>query len=254
MLRLGTLEDAQATGQGAGGASFPPAAAVQAPGRAALERPHALPCVAVEQLCAALVAGSPERAFAYVDRLLADGVGTEAIYESLIPRAAARLGERWVEDTLPFTAVTLGMARLTEVFRRLGPGFMRGRKPIRRGRRGLFALVPGEHHALGVVMAADYFQRAGWAVQVELEAGRDDLVGMARSQPFALVGLSAGSRRMLGPLEDLLGRLRAVTRPETRFVIGGALATLEPGLGARLGVGLAGGSPREALHRLECVA
>jgi methanogenic corrinoid protein MtbC1 len=233
MLRLGTLDHAQTIPGGA--MALAPSILSQALGNLVSER-QIEGGAAVEQLCAALVSGAPGQALAYVDRLLACGVAVDSLYDTFFPRAAARLGELWVDDQLSFTAVTLGMARLTEAFRTMSPTFMRQRRPIRRDRRALFALVPGDQHALGVALAADYFQRAGWAVQVELQADAATLVRLAGRQPFHLIGLSAGSRRMVPALEALVAGLRSAAARDTTFLLGGALTALDPGIAARLGM------------------
>lgn len=197
---------------------------------------------AIEALCAALVADAPKAAQENVDRLLACGVGVEAIYDTYIPGAAARLGEMWLDDLLSFTEVALGLARLTEIFRTLGPSFHQARPRSldpSTGRRALFALTPGESHALGVVMAADYFQSHGWSVRVELRADAADLVRIAGARPFDVIGLSAGSRRSLPGLLRLMERLRAVAAPSTRFALGGALVGLDDTLPAQLGADVA---------------
>jgi methanogenic corrinoid protein MtbC1 len=217
----------------------------QAAGNAAL---------AIERFGESLLSDDPGAAKVYIGRLIACGVSIEAIYDNFIPRAAAWLGDRWLEDELSFTAVTLGMARLTEVFRSVSPAFLKeGRRRPGRERRALFALVPGEEHCLGIVMAADHFQRAGWSVRVELRAGRDALEELAATGSFDLIGLSIGSRRLLPAAETTLATLRAAARPGTRFAIGGALARLERGLAAQLGADLDAGTVKRALYEVDRV-
>jgi methanogenic corrinoid protein MtbC1 len=254
MLRLAPLDVA---GDGAASLAVTPALITRALGDLVSERiGSATSGFAIEQLCAALLDDAPRAAQAYVDRLLDCGVGIEALYDAYIPRAAARLGEMWLDDRLPFAGVTLGMARLTEVFRRLSPSFLRERPDERpeaeaRGRRALFALTPGESHALGVVMAADYFQRGGWSVRVELTTDAAGLERIVRERPFDLVGLSAGSRRMIPELRRTVARLRAAAWPGARFALGGALVGLERDPAGLVGVDLAHGSAAEALEQLE---
>lgn len=215
---------------------------------------------AIETLCAALTDEDPQRAIAVVTRLLDCGVSIDAIYETYIPRTAARLGDLWSDDRIGFTDVTLGMARLTEVFRTLSPQYLRrcadgpvtGR-PLATGpasRRALFALAPGEEHALGVVMAADQFQRAGWAVRVELRSDAAGLARILRDRAFDLVGLSAGSRRMIPALRETVRRLRAVADPRTAFVLGGPLVALDPGAAEACGIDVAGSTAADILAQL----
>lgn len=237
MLRLGTLEAACGD---PGPLINAPVLVARALGDLASERRvNGAAGAAIDHLCAALVADSPHAAQAYIDRLVDCGVGVEALYDAYIPRAAARLGDLWLEDRLSFTAVTIGMARLTEAFRGLSPAFLKTRSAGIRaaplGRRALFALAPGETHALGVVMAADHFQRGGWSVRVELRSDAAALEAIVRAQPFDLVGISAGSRRVIPELRRTLRRLRAAASPGARFALGGPLASLEPDIAAQVG-------------------
>jgi hypothetical protein len=233
--------------------AVPPALVTRALGDLASERAGAGVGFVIEQFCAALVADAPGAAQAYMDRLIDCGVGVEAFYDAYIPRAAARLGEMWLEDSLSFAGVTLGMARLTEAFRRLSPAFLKA-PPLARapdGRRALFALTPGETHALGVVMAADYFQRGGWSVRVELMADLGALERIARAQRFDVIGLSAGSRRMIPDVRRAMGRLRAAAAPGTRFALGGPLVGLDPDVAGEVGADTAHPAAPLALAALE---
>ena len=158
------------------------------------------------------------------------------------------------EDHISFTAVALGMTRLTEVFRRLSPTFLKDvpvKSPKPQVRQALFALAPGEMHALGVVMAADYFRRNGWAVRVELQSDTRGLERIVRSQPFDLIGLSSGSRCKFKILVETLNRLRSVASPSARFALGGAIASIEPDLVDRLGVDIAPRGAQDAVTELE---
>ncbi len=192
--------------------------------------PDARAGFAVTRLSEALIDADPEAGQACIDRLLDCGVGVQAIYDTYIPQSAHQLGRWWTDDRVGFGEVTLGMARLTEIFRRVSPTFLKGAAPRRGERTALFALVPGETHSLGIAMAADYFQRAGWAVRVELRAGIDMLADLARSQSFDLVGVSAASRRQIPVLTETVGALRSAVAPNVRIVIGGPLTGLEPAI------------------------
>ena len=252
MLRRVTLENGLGNDQIGGCGGLPPSVLAFALGSLVTERQGDVTASAVvEQICDALVGEAPGAAKALVERLIACGISVDALYDTFIPRTAARLGELWLEDALSFTAVTLGMARLTEVFRGLSPSYMKARRPTGRDRRALFALVPGEQHALGIVVAADQFQRAGWIVQVELQASAARLEDIVQSQRFELVGLSAGSRRVLPALEATLGRLRGVAAPGTRFALGGALVRGDPELVRNLGADTDCTNVKDALYELE---
>ena len=74
------------------------------------------------------------------------------------------------------------------------------------------------------------------ATRVEVLTDKDsaELVTRARLLAPELVGLSAGSRRMIGPLADTIARLKAVL-PNARICVGGYLTTLEPDLAGIVG-------------------
>lgn len=205
----------------------------------------------IEQFCAALIADAPALALAQVDRLLNCGVGVETFYDAYLPHAAARLGDMWMDDTLSFAGVSLGMARLTEVFRRLSPMYLKDRAASAHHRRALFALAPGETHSFGVVMAADRFQRRGWSVRVELGTDAEALARIARSQDFDLIGISAGARRTVPVVARSIETLRPALRPGTPIMIGGYLPTIEPEVAALVGADLASSDAAHALALIE---
>ena len=206
---------------------------------------------AVRQLCTALVADGPRDADAYVDRLMECGVTVQTIYESYIPHAARQLGEWWTEDQVGFNDVTVGMTRLTEIFRRLSPVFLKSESNRGQSHSALFALCPGEIHSLGVAMAADYFQRAGWAVRVELQATREGLAKLAGSGRYDLIGLSAGSRRQIDKLKDTVEAMRAAAGPNVPIIIGGPIVGVERSIASIVGADSAQSVAAAALMEVE---
>jgi methanogenic corrinoid protein MtbC1 len=206
---------------------------------------------AVRQLCTALVADGPRDADAYVDRLMECGVTVQTIYDSYIPRAARLLGEWWTEDRVGFNDVTVGMTRLTEIFRRLSPDFLKSEPQRRQSHSALFALCPGENHSLGIAMAADYFQRAGWAVRVELQATKEGLARLAGSGRYDLIGLSAGSRRQIDTLRDTVEAIRTAVAAHVPIIIGGPLVGIERSIASIVGADSAQSVAAAALMEVE---
>lgn len=246
-----TLDGSAASGE-APPSSLPPMLLAHALGNLLAERmADGSKGFAITQLCSALVDDSPEAGIAYVDRLLDCGVSVQSLYDTYIPRAAQQLGEMWCEDTLGFSEVTLGMTRLTEIFRRLSPTFLKTGERIAHTRRALFALTPGESHSLGIAMAADYFQRGGWAVRVELRADADELARIAGSHDFDLVGISAGSRRAIPRASDTVKALRGAIRPGVPIILGGPLVTLEKTAAEQVGADMATTAAVLALMEVE---
>lgn len=254
MLRLGTRDIA---GEDGGSAPVTTALVTRALGDLLSERMGGCPGFAIEQLCAAVLDDAPNAAQVCVDRLMECGVGVDTIFGAYIPGAAARLGEMWADDKAAFSAVTLAMTRLTDVYRRLSPAFLKERPTAPdslRGGHALFALGPGETHALGVVMAADYFRRSGWSVRVELKSDADALERIVRRRPYDMIGLSAGSRRTVPELRRTVARLRKAAHPAARFLVGGPIVSVDAGIADEIGVDLAVGAADRALCELQRAA
>ena len=199
----------------------------------------------IDRLCDALVSDDPLAAAALIEQTRRAGRAAETLYLDYVAAAARRLGERWVDDTASFFEVSLGLSRLHAILRELGPAFFAGRTAEVPGRTAIFAPVPGETHVLGIVMASDFFRRCGWHVELHTAPDLDSLAAAARRR-VALIGLSANSRRMIGPLAETILRLRAVAGG-TRIIVGGHLNELEPGIAAAVGAdGIAGDAANAA--------
>ncbi len=232
--------DKSATSGEAPPASLPPSLLAHALGNLLAERmADGTKGFATARLCAALLDESPEAGIAYVDRLLDCGVSVQSLYDTHIPRAARELGEMWSEDTLSFNDVTLGMSRLTEIFRRLSPAFLKTGARLTQSRRALFALTPGETHSLGIAMAADYFQKGGWAVRVELRADPDELARIAARHDFDMIGLSAATRRAIPRAAETVQALRGAIRAGVPIILGGPLASYEKTAAEQIGADMA---------------
>ena len=64
--------------------------------------------------------------------MIASGISSADIAEDYVPLAARKLGEAWVDDTLSFSQVTIGAARLQEIVRVARPADVGdGRSPFR---------------------------------------------------------------------------------------------------------------------------
>ena len=196
----------------------------------------------IDEFCDTLLATDPRAPHAFVQQLEDAGIGPDVIYLDYFAPAARRLGQRWEEDTSSFFEVSLGSARLHALLNAQRDRFFGDRPTPLNGCTALFANVPDETHVLGVVMAADYFRRAGWQVDVDVAASLDGLVARARTQAYDVIGLTAGGRVMLGAMAETIDRLREVS-PHSKMIVGGQLTQLEPDLARRVNADLTAGDP-----------
>lgn len=186
----------------------------------------------IEDFCTALTEDTGDRASQIFDGLRVKGKTPETICLGYIATAARRLGECWTTDSLGFLDVTLGMVRLHSMQREMLIDLVpRGVEPT--GLKALFAPAPTETHVLGVVMAAGFFRRAGWSVDINLEPEGDAIVEAAEAGKYDLIGLSAGCRAVLPELRAMVPRLKGIV-PRPRIVLGGYVTELEPGIASSL--------------------
>lgn len=189
----------------------------------------------LDEFCDLLVAEAAEPAQAFFADLRRDGMTLDALCLSYLAPAARRLGELWCLDEITFLEVTLGSTRLHGLLRTLRPDFTAAMAHRLPAPTALFAAVPGETHVLGVTMAADFFRRAGWVVDLITQPNDALIVQHAQRNTYDLVGLTAGCEAAAAGLEELIQRLRDAA-PEAKLVLGGYLSALDPDKVARLDV------------------
>lgn len=189
----------------------------------------------LDAFCEALISPDPARAGSFFDQLRLRGKTPDALTLSWIAGAARRLGEFWIEDACGFLDVTLGLSRLHGLQRSLRGAFVSGSIYQPPEMSALFAPSPGETHLLGVSIAADFFRRAGWRVDLHSEDGLESLCDRLKTGDYRLVGLSAGCEAAIGSLEGTVQRLREA-QPGVKIVVGGNISNLVPDIKEQTGV------------------
>jgi methanogenic corrinoid protein MtbC1 len=183
----------------------------------------------LDRFCRVLLTEGLDGAMRIIDGLRGRGVGIADIYSGYVAGAARRLGVLWEEDAISFTEVSTGLSRLHGVVRRLSPGFVTGGSDGSGGRSALFAVTPGETHALGVVIAAEHFARAGWRLRVDLDPDMAGLVRAVGRDSFDVVGLSISASRYIDRLKRTVAMVRKAN-PASVVVVGGSLLAEQPEL------------------------
>lgn len=187
------------------------------------------PKAELEAFCDALVAPDPALAGRFFDRLREQGKTPDTLSLRWISGAACMLGERWTNDTCSFLDVTLGVSRLHGLQRGLQGAFVPGSFYQPPELTALFAPVPGETHVLGISIAADFFRRASWHVDLHFSPDLDALLARAMSGDYRLIGLSAGSGSTRKELVTTVECLRDAL-PGVKIVLGGVITVLEPNI------------------------
>lgn len=175
------------------------------------------------------IGSDPHLPDAFVQGLIAEGLGAEVVFLHLLTPAARHLGYLWEEDLCDFTQVTVGLLRMQQITLRLGSEFQEKRKTAMAGSRAIFAPAPGSQHTLGVLMVSEFFRREGWQVWMELGASEAQLMKAVQKDWFDVIGLSVGTQSQGEDLAEVISQLRsASSNPHVRVLIGGPLLIAIP--------------------------
>jgi methanogenic corrinoid protein MtbC1 len=191
-------------------------------------------------------------AFAYIEQVRARGMSLESVYLELLAPAARHLGELWEADLCDFTQVTVGLWRLQQVVRDLSPAFQPQAECSDQTRRVLLVPVRGEQHTFGLLMVADFFRRSGWDVWAGTPASSNELVGIVRSDWFAVVGFSVSCDTHLDGLASDIHAVRRSSRNRGLGVmVGGPVFLERPELAALVGADATAMDAQQACEQAE---
>lgn len=152
--------------------------------------------------------------------LQANGHSSTKIAFDVLPDVARQLGTAWENDTISFTDVTVGCARLQRALHHLTDDTHD--TPVATGDQpDCLVIVPkGAQHTFGAMILAKQLRYAGMRVAIDLEAAPDTLCALAKSQSFSTVFMSAS-------LSETSDMLRPLTRTihaqwtDSKVILGG---------------------------------
>jgi methanogenic corrinoid protein MtbC1 len=192
---------------------------------------------------AALLAGDATRARWLVDEAVEAGMEVRALYLDVLAPALAEVGERWVAGEVSVahehyaTAVTQGILGVLAPHIRVAPAS---------GRLAVVACTPGELHALGAQMVADFLEGEGWEVlALGASTPATDLAALVDDERPDLVALSTSVANNLEGAADAVRHLRELAEPPFVAVGGRAWGAMPPERRDALGADALFEDPRE---------
>jgi len=190
----------------------------------------------VTDLVGLVLARGEPAATAFIESMHDQGAAAESLYLDLLAPAARRLGEMWENDVCDFTEVTIGLWRLQNAMRELGPSFLRSPDVLTNGPRVLLVPLPGELHSFGLSMVYEFFRRAGWNAWSGPVEGSADLRAMVRREWVDVVGFSLACDDKLDVVRaEIRSVRRASQNPGVGILVGGPGFTANPLLAAQVG-------------------
>ena len=188
-----------------------------------------------------------DEAYAHVAGLLASGGTLEAIYLSVLAPAAVRLGELWETDEASFSDVTLALCTLHRMVREFSRQHGEEVEQVL-GHRVLLAAVPGNQHLLGVAMVEELFRHSGWNVYALPASTIEEIVDTARSEWFAVIGLSASCDNCIEHIAPLINELRRTSLNRAVVVlVGGRYFNDNPTQALAMGADATAADARQAI-------
>lgn len=181
-----------------------------------------------------------------------EGRGWPDIYLHGIGPAARLMGAWWEADRMDFTSVSVGVARLQTAMYTLSPEFLADARPVVGTPRRLFLVNPASQHTLGSLMAAEFFRRAGWWVQVVYAQDEQEWLAVLNSDWFDVLGVGLSAEQQLPTLQRALTEARrASANPAIKIMLGGSLVQDRPELVHFLGADFSTQSADEAVRLAE---
>lgn len=213
--------------------------------RVARRRIAAISTELADRICAAALAAAPQALDAMIAELEASGITNAEICDLVIPTVARRFGERWLDDTDSFVAVTIGVSRLQTLLRDREEQLRQA--PSATGRRILVLVPHGCQHTLGAHAVAGQLRRDGHRVRLSL---CEPTAGLARSLAgfkADIVMVSAAASSMLPCAAEAISFLRKGLAVDAPILIGGPILASHSDVAERTGADLATDSIAEAL-------
>jgi methanogenic corrinoid protein MtbC1 len=205
----------------------------------------------VNAFVGALLRNQEGEIFAYVESLRLRGVPVESLLLELFAPAARALGRMWEDDSASFTQVTLALAHLHRLVHELRREH--GLElPLADVPRVLLTVTENEQHLFGMLVVADFFRNAGWAVDEDPMGVPRDIAAAVRQTHYDLVGVSVSAEDRVGPAAALVRTIRrASCNSRVPVMAGGPVFLRVPEVADRLAVDAIACDGRQAVARAQ---
>lgn len=184
-----------------------------------------------------------------VDEAVAAGLPADAVYLRVITPAMYEIGRLW--ETAQISVAQEHLAtQITQVVIATLSLRLRAPERVGAGRVAIVSATPGELHALGSQMVADFLEAQGWNVlALGADAPAQELAGLAQARQPDVIALSTALPGHLLSVTRACQLLRQLARPPL-VVVGGHAYGGDPSRAKAVGADAFADDPQSLLELL----
>ncbi len=201
----------------------------------------------VASLARAMVSPDPALFDALRPDLRRARIGDGDLVDSYFPAVARHLGCAWAEDRAPFTEVTVGVARMQAILRRIGRDWTSNIEAGPDSCTVLMVLPDGEQHSFGAMVLTGQLRRQGISVRLEIGTPAGILRDIVRHHRFDCALISIGCEEKLDPGRKVVKALRDGSGGRLRIAVGGAVLDRPVDVADATGADIVTDNPMQAL-------
>jgi MerR family transcriptional regulator, light-induced transcriptional regulator len=202
----------------------------------------------VASIARALLHSFPDHLEALRPDLRRARISDADLVDTYFPEVARYLGCAWVDDTAPFTDVSIGVARMQGMLRDLGKGWSSNALAEQSSATVLVVLPEGEQHSFGAMLLTGQLRRQGISVRLEVGTSREELRRLAHDRIFDCAMVSVACEEGIARCKEVVAALRQGSGGRLWIAVGGSLPERSADLHARTGADVVTSDPLQALQ------
>ena len=196
-----------------------------------------------------LIENNLDGAEAAIEHYLNHGCSMTHLTLDLFSDSARHLGEMWCTDECSFADVTVGLATLHQLLRKLDGKLAREIKKQKGKGSILLTTIPKDTHIFGVAVLDLFFTSNGWYSQALIDPTQEQILETITNQHVDVVGLSVSCSHDLDECKALIKLIRECSRnTNIKVMVGGNIFIDKPELANSVNADVSAKNALEALH------
>jgi MerR family transcriptional regulator, light-induced transcriptional regulator len=175
-------------------------------------------------------------------------IGDTELVDVYFPEVARYYGCAWVEDSAPFTDVSIAVARMQAMLREIGQSWTSNAVAGHAAATVLVVLPAGEQHSFGAMLLTGQLRRQGISVRLEVGTSDAGLRRLVEDRSFDCAMVSIACEEALPRCKGAVKALKQGSAGRLWVAVGGPLLDRSLDICALTGADIATGDPMLALQ------